>query len=176
MKQVKEAKIRYRKYKLNKAGAFKSVFSFDSYPQYIIKTWDFRTDSLVEKEYETSLKYPELYAKIVKINFDKRWMVQEKLDVDRVNKELNELAGELDLPIPTPFHVTNYLEALAVNKKEREKAIEKLKNKAPEKLEMFERWLNFFTKIIRINTKTYLDFNQGNMGYDKEGNLKLLDI
>ena len=172
--QMQEAKIRYYKDKLNKYGAFKSMFSFDALPQYIVKTWKPFSDSAVKKEYETSLKYPDLYAKITKVNWDKRWLAQEKLDTDRVQKELDELAEVLDLNYPS--EVTGWLEMLAVNKNEQKKAIEEVKAEAPEKVEMFKRWIDFFTDCMQITTKYVLDLNPGNMGYDKEGNLKLLDI
>ena len=171
---MQEAKIRYHKNKLNKYGAFKSMFSFDALPQYIIKIWGPASNSMVKKEYETSLKYPELYAKIVKINWDKRWMAQEKLDTDRVGKELDELADIFDFNYPSD--VTGWLESISLNSKEKKNAVEELKQKAPEKLELFNRWIDFFYKTQQINTKQFLDINPGNMGYDKEGNLKLLDI
>ena len=87
---MQEAKIRYYKDKLNKYGAFKSMFSFDALPQYIVKTWKPFSDSAVKKEYETSLKYPDLYAKITKVNWDKRWLAQEKLDTMKRYAELKK--------------------------------------------------------------------------------------
>jgi hypothetical protein len=171
---MQEAKIKYYKNKLNTYGAFKSMFSFDALPQYIVKIWKPYTDSMVKKEYETSLKYPELYAKIVKINFDKRWMAQEKLDTDRVKEELDELADIFGFDYPS--EVTGWLESISLNSKEKKDAVEELKQKAPERLELFNRWIDFFYKAQQITTKYTLDLNPGNMGYDKEGNLKLLDI
>jgi hypothetical protein len=171
---MQEAKIRYYKDKLNKYGAFKSMFSFDALPQYIVKTWKPFTDLAVKKEYETSIKYPDLFAKITKVNWDKRWLAQEKLDTEKSLKELDELADIFDLNYRS--EVTNWLEMLAVNKNEQKEAIEELKGQSPENIEMFKRWLDFFTKTQQITTKKELDLNPGNMGYDKEGNLKLLDI
>lgn len=174
LRQMQEAKIRYYKDKLNKYGAFKSMFSFDALPQYIVKTWKPFSDSAVKKEYETSIKYPELYAKITKVNWDKRWMAQEKLDTDRVRKELDELADAFGFDYPS--EVTGWLEMIAINKNEQKKAIEELKEQSPTSVEMFKRWIDFFYKTLQITTKYELDLNPGNMGYDKEGNLKLLDI
>jgi hypothetical protein len=171
---MQEAKIKYYKNKLNTYGAFKSMFSFDALPQYIIKIWGPSSNSMVKKEYETSLKYPELYAKIVKINFDKRWMAQEKLDTDRVKEELDELADIFGFDYPS--EVTGWLESIALNSKEKKDAVEELRGLAPEKIEMFNKWLDFYYKTSFITTKNELDLNPGNMGYDKEGNLKLLDI
>ena len=65
---------------------------------------------------------------------------------------------------------------LAINKNEQKEAIEELKGQSPETIEMFKRWIDFFYKTLQITTKKELDLNPGNMGYDKEGNLKLLDI
>ena len=174
LRQMQEAKIRYYKDKLNKYGAFKSMFSFDALPQYIVKTWKPFSDSAVKKEYETSIKYPDLYAKIVKVNWDKRWMAQEKLDTDRVKKELDELVDAFGFDYPS--EVTGWLEMIAINKNEQKKAIEELKEQSPTSVEMFKRWIDFFYKTLQITTKYELDLNPGNMGYDKEGNLKLLDI
>lgn len=171
---IQEVKIRYYKNKLNNYGAFKSMFSFDKLPQYIIKTWKPSSDYAVKEEYQTSIKYPDLYAKIVKINWDKRWMAQEKLDTDRVYQELGELAKAFDMGFRSS--VTRWLETLAVNEKAKEKAIEIVGKEFPEQLETLNRWLDFFTKTSKITTKLLLDLNPGNMGYDKEGNLKLLDI
>ena len=171
---MQEAKIRYHKKKLNTYGAFKSMFSFDAFPNLIIKTWKPESDSSVKEEYETSIQYPDLYAKIVKINFDKRWMAQEKLDTNRVFKELDDLADIFGMSFRSS--VVRWLETLAINKREKEKAIETIKQNFPEQLETFNRWLDFFSKTLLITTKYILDLNSGNMGYDKEGNLKLLDI
>lgn len=171
---MQEAKIRYHKKKLNTYGAFKSMFSFDAFPELIIKTWKPESDFSVKEEYQTSIEYPDLYAKIVKINWDKRWMAQEKLDTVRVFEELDDLADIFGMGFRSS--VVRWLETLAINKKLKESAIEMISEKFPEQLETFNRWLDFFAKTTLITTKHILDLNSGNMGYDKEGNLKLLDI
>ena len=167
-----------KKEKINNQGAFKKVFSFIHKPEYIIKTWDDRTDILAKEEYETSIKYPNLFAKIPKINFNKRWMIQEKLDTNQIDKELNELINLLAIPYPN--QVIKRLQSMMDDKDRVKNFLEFIENVSlidVKKTQLLVlRWLKFLKEVDKIDTVDSKDINHGNMGYDKNGNLKLLDI
>ena len=172
---IQEARIRYHKNKLNKYGAYKRVFSFDKYPQYIIKIWDREMDKRIKYEYKASEKYPDLFAKIIKIDFDRRLMIEEKLDTEQIEKDLKKLATYTG--IKSDYSVPDYFEALAINTTQKEKQLKMIKQRYPEGVDLFNKWISFFEKIIHIDVGLIAnDFNIGNIGYDKNGNLKLLDI
>ena len=172
---MQEAKIRYHKNRMTDRGAFKQVFNFVKFPQYVVKIWSPGHVGMVKREYNTAQKYPDLFAKIIKIISELRWMVDVRLDTKRVLDELDQLADYLDLNLRS--YVPERLEALAVNPTQKEKTLQDIQQNYPEAVELFNRWMSFFEKITQIDTAgQYMDFNAGNIGYDKNGNLKLLDI
>ena len=46
----------------------------------------------------------------------------------------------------------------------------------PYNIPVYKKWVDFYKKIDKIDIGGYKDLNPGNFGYDKAGNLKLLDI
>jgi hypothetical protein len=172
--RLKEIKIR-RKLQTNRFGVMKKVYDFEHKPNYIIKTWPETGDSLVQEEYKVFEKYPELFAEINKINWDKRWMIQEKLDTTQVEHELRELSIYLDLDYA--YQVTKFLFSICMNSTQKKHILQKVYYENPEGLDLLIKWLDFFNKVARIKVAHLeADVNPQNMGYDKHGNLKLLDI
>jgi hypothetical protein len=164
-----------RKQKINKRGIWKNVFIFIHKPQYVIKTWTDATDSLVKQEYETSIKYPDLFARIDKINWDRRWMIQERLNTDQVDDELKEIASILNT---ASYDVLRRLKNM--DKDKVRALLEFIGNLSfidTQKTQLLIlRWIKFLKEVDKIDTVPDKDINSGNMGYDKDGKLKLLDI
>lgn len=171
LKEVIDEEIR-RKPKMNKHGVFKSLYNFETRPDYVIKTWT-GNNAMVEKEYNVFEKYPDLFANILKVNWEKKFMIQERLDADRAYRELRELGGVLEV------YITDHIKEIATSNDEnqihndREVLSMVDKNLVP----IYNKWLEFFKKILKINTGSNVkDTNPGNFGYDKSGHIKLLDI
>jgi hypothetical protein len=171
LKEVIDEEIR-RKSKMNKHGVFKSLYNFETKPDYVIKTWT-GNNYMVEKEYNVFEKYPDLFANILKVDWEKKYMIQERLDADRAFKELSELGDVLEV------YISAHLKDVASSNKEyqihedREILSMVDKNLVP----IYNKWLEFFKKVIKIDIGSNpKDTNPGNFGYDKSGKIKLLDI
>jgi hypothetical protein len=174
LKEVLDEEIR-KKEKLNKRGMFKSVYDFETRPGYVLKTWNAAKfeDNMVKKEYAIFKNNPDLFASIIKINWDKRWMAQEKLDSDKAYNELEDLSDYFDM---TASELTDHLEINALNKKVLDIDLKMLSQVDSSKVPIYKKWADFFEKIKGIRFLGSKDLNPGNFGYDKSGNLKLLDI
>lgn len=171
LKEVIDEEIR-KKEKLNKRGMFKSVYDFESKPGYVLKTWNDGTP-LVKKEYEVFEKHPDLFANIIKVNWDRKWIAQEKLDSDRAYKELSDLSDDLDM---TAFDLSGHLESVVSEPDTLYNDYNLLSTVNPSNIPVYKKWVDFYKKIDKIDIGGYKDLNPGNFGYDKAGNLKLLDI
>jgi hypothetical protein len=179
LKEVIDEEIR-RKEKLNKRGMFKSVYNFETKPDYVLKTWGSNRyskymddDNMVKREYDVFQKHPDLFANIIKVNWDKKWMAQEKLDSDKASNELEDLSDYFDM---TASELTTHLEWASSDPETLAKDYSMLYKIDPSKATLYDKWTDFFRDIKRINIQGYKDFNPGNFGYDKSGHLKLLDI
>lgn len=165
--------------------------------EFVIKTWykypkledKYRQnviDNIVKKEYEIYLKNKQLMAPIAKINFDKRYMIQKKLNTEKAKNEVDKLDIYIkpyykDLPIDEEYHdPLEAFEALL----EKPDILNTIKNniKEPELVNIYDKWIEFTKKIGEMDTtnsmgnKKPIDFHLGNVGYDSDDNLKLLDI
>jgi hypothetical protein len=173
LKEVLDEEIR-KKEKLNKRGVFKSVYDFETRPGYVLKTW--RTgrfeDNMIKNEYRVFQKHPDLFANIIKVNWDKNWMAQERLDSDKAYNELEDLSDYFDM---TASELTTHLEWASSDPEALAKDYSMLYKIDPSKADLYDKWADFFEKIKKINVGGK-DFNPGNFGYDKSGHLKLLDI
>lgn len=171
LKEVLDEEIR-NKEKLNKQGVFKSVYDLESNPDYVVKTWDSGT-SLVKREYEVFERYPDLFANIVKVNWDRHWIVQEKLDADKAYSELDSLSDDFDM---TATELSAHLELVILDPEAIYDDYDMLSKINASNVPIYKRWVAFFKKIYKISIPGRKDLNPGNFGYDKSGNLKLLDI
>jgi hypothetical protein len=168
---LKEAIL--KKDKMNKYGAFKSMYDLNTRPDLIVKVWKEKDDYMAKDEYNTFKKYPDLFARIEKINFERRYMVQERLDTDRVHKDFKVMEKLLYVP-----YFNKFLEQVIskISESDDEKFVNAYDNFSQKDKDTLLRYLKFFRKVRDIDTKSDKDTNPGNMGYDKKGNLKLLDI
>lgn len=169
--EVIDEEIR-RKEKLNKRGMFKSVYDFESKPGYVLKTWNDGTP-LVKREYEVFEKHPDLFANIIKVNWDKKWIAQEKLDSNKAYNELDTISDDFDM---TASELTTHLENVVLDPEAIYNDYKNLSKINPSTVPIYKKWVELFKKVDKIDIRGYKDLNPGNFGYDKSGNIKLLDI
>lgn len=173
-------------------GSIKKVYPLKSNPGYIVKTFPVKFKSYVQREEQFAKKYPNLYASIEKINYKKGWMIQEKLNT---KKFLDEL-----------YSTTGFIKEIFKNKEDanltKMRWIERMKNESDDRLQLFINYdlsarlwkfpsieelfpsnsfaiklLNFVHEVQKVqDSNREFDLHQFNIGFDWEGNIKLLDI
>jgi len=163
----------------NKTGAFKKVFISKSNPDIVIKTFDESLIPYVEGEYDFYMDYPDLYAKIYKIDYNKRVIIQELLNTNRAIEDISILHIYLPTNYSNIGSFLLYMKRLVLNKDK--SLIKEIENKLDSNIvKIFTKWIIFLEKILKIDPTNYncdyLDIHYNNIGYDKKGNLKLLDI
>lgn len=70
------------------SGSDKVVYELKSNPNYIVKT---ARESIIKIELKATKLYPDLFAKIIKVNLKKGWMIQEKLSTKQFQNNLLSL-------------------------------------------------------------------------------------
>ena len=131
---------------------------------------------------EIFIKYPNLFPKVYKHN--NRYAIIEKLDTSKVFQDSKDLYDQLiqydevfknvaesDLISGLYYTVTKVSGFLP-------KVVRKMR-KAGEDLTLLERYVTLFKKLKNtVGRSSYygLDVTANNLGYDNEGNLKLLDF
>lgn len=124
-------------------------------------------------------KEPNFFAKIFKFNED--YVIQEKLDVKKANKffaELFEIFKNIEnededafasfwgiIEFDSEYEYPNYMKELQSNHKD-------LYNFLREVQEL----INTLTSLAEDNGIDFLDFTDNQFGFDKQGELKLVDI
>lgn len=163
-------------------GSIKQVFPLKSNPNYIVKTFPIKYKSHIKREEEFYKTHPDICAKILKINYEKGWMIQEKLNTKQFLDEL--------------YQTTAFI------KKELESKKRKFANSEDDQLQFFISYcthashlnlipiedlfpsngfaiklLEFIRDIQNIQyNASNIDLHQFNVGLDWEGNIKLLDL
>jgi|APGre2960657423_1045063.scaffolds.fasta_scaffold02667_5 hypothetical protein len=131
---------------------------------------------------EVILKYPNLFPKVFKYN--KRYAVIEKLDTSRVIQDQKELYNQLTKYDDVFRNVveSDFISGLywTVTKVSGfiPKIIRKMKS-AGEDLTLLGKYVSLFKKLkTTVARSSYygVDVTVHNLGYDNEGNLKLLDF
>ncbi len=162
-----------RKVQINTDGAFKIVYDYEKNPDKIVKMFPQHLKVSVKKEYQGALKYPDLFAKVYKVNFDKNYIIQQKLDTKKAKDELSEFGDHYDM---LRSEVLDYFENVVRDPKETKEVIDEFNKVNPELGKKVKKWLEFTKKVTELNIDKLIDYNPGNMGYDDKGNLRLLDI
>jgi hypothetical protein len=162
-------------------GSEHTVYSSEIKPGFVIKKFN---DELVEKEQwieniQLAQQYPEVFAKIDKVDFDKEYYVQEKLDEKSLTKDLNELNNYLEendiLDVWEYSDLEDVLEILVV---------------FPDQINMLD--YTPYEKTLKPKLKDFLkrlktagigrtghiisDLRISNVGYDTAGKIKILDF
>ena len=165
-------------------GMYKKVFPLKSNPNYIVKAFNKKSQSTInaiKKEEEFFNKYPDISAKIIRINYEKGWMIQEKLDTINFLKDLNssfsELKDILEKEIRN-FAVYEKMETLETCYFRQVHIFHV--NPFLEKIYYFFEKLEDYdlVKVNSISSRFYfaLDLSGDNLGYDKDKNIKFLDM
>ena len=134
---------------------------------------------------EVFKKYPDLFAKVYKHN--DRYAIIEKLNTKSIisdQTEIFNILSKLDIEDLDYFDEHNTIGRLFWLSKNRKGffnnlLIEIIKNDLYSKSPKLELYINFINRILKSKLnkeKSNLDVIANNIGYDKEGRLKLLDF
>jgi hypothetical protein len=130
-------------------------------------------------------KYPQYFPEVYKIT--DKYIILEKLDTNRVKQDLIGMEDELVSISPTfsnmieeiNYGVTEVLDGLVMGKlsgiNEDIKMLNMLIKKSYNK-DIFKRYIDLLLSIRGERIRDFIDVNDGNFGYNKEGKLKMLDI
>ena len=127
------------------------------------------------EEYSFMMNHPKYFPKIYKLT--KNYAMVEKLDTTVAKKEFTELSSS----IYTIFNETfmTILRKIYQNSKSGLKNdLTKYKKELQEEYPTFERFVVLIENIAKLkdNHFSVLDAHAGNFAYDKDGNLKMIDI
>lgn len=173
------------------------VFDFEKDPTKVIKVaWDTengnRYDSsskriitdLDPEHIDMFVKFPDVFAKVFKRT--KRYTIIEKLDTKRPKleeKQLFDLVDKYKFPYLEYIHDNDAINVLYWQITHRTGLLTKMIKKMTtnnEDLTLFNFYVDFFKKINgglkKYFTRKGIDVGSYNIGYDKDGNLKLLDF
>jgi hypothetical protein len=186
LRESLEEEIRH-KTKLG-GGKDHNVYDFEKDPTKVIKISRYAQeygDTLDPKHIQTFLKYPILFPKVYKYN--DRYAVIEKLDTNQTKNDEEELFnifskyGFNDLQYMTKNSTTSDVYWQSMNRaglfNKIYKTVSSDETLNPEEKSLVMRYLDFFLLIkTTFRGNKSLDMHSFNIGYDFEGNLKLLDF
>jgi hypothetical protein len=176
---LKEINIKYKK--RADSGTYKNVYDLETHPHLLIKTFDPIDENSVNdirEEERLSKKYPDLFANIKKINYDKGYMIQEKMNADSFRRDVDNLKKEILLSAPNfrPIDIVAYLfRHMRDNNPEAITVIRDiLKNNKNKKF--YNKLISYFDKLVDVTKITsYLDVHRENFGYDNNQQIKMFD-
>lgn len=164
-------------------GSIKKVFPLKSNPNYIVKTFPKKYNSHIKKEEDFFKKYPNLFANIAKINYEKGWMIQEKLNTKRFLDALYEVVEFIkeennneDEEIFENIDYDNLQFFIQYNENASRWGLFDIREIFPSNsfgIKLLE-FIDTLQKITLFGRN--LDLHQFNFGLDWEGNIKLLDL
>ena len=156
-------------------------------PGFVIKKFtryddEFFTKDNWEEIIDTAKQHPDIFAKIDKIDIDKGYFVQEKLDEKSLTKDLyawDDYVRENNILYRTPADKMNYtgFDILTILYTEPDR-VDMLDDTPYEALK--PKLENFFDKLedagFGVNDNFLGDLRITNVGYDKAGEIKILDF
>ena len=166
-------------------GNWQTVYSSTVNPDYVIKQYNAGKDTYDSKQwgkvYKVAQQHPELFAKFVKVNLEKGYAVQEKLDEKALTQDSKEVQKYLlDNNIDPDYS------------KEKSDIIEffyenpgklSILNNTPWENTLKPKLEKFYSNIAQAKSESdkeqlkYLrDIRTTNVGYDKNQNIKILDF
>jgi hypothetical protein len=164
------------------SGTYKDVYNLSTRPDLVIKVFDrLSNESIydVQEEEQLGKKYPDLFAKIEKVNYEKGYMIQQKLDVDKFRKDVDSLKQEIVFETPSfsNIDIVAYLfRHLENNNKDAIKVIKDILKDNNNK-KFYNKLITYLSKLSKVKREMYgIDANRENFGYDKQDNIKILDI
>ena len=173
-------------------GGEHTVYPSKIKPGFVIKKFTADDGDYTKEEWreviETSQQHPDIFAQIDKVDFDKRYVVQEKLDEKSLTKDLNKLDN----------FVRKHKDSMIATYPKFEDDLDNLESYdiltlmyiTPELISIldytpYEKTLkpklkNFFDKLenagFGINDNPLGDLRITNVGYDKNREIKILDF
>jgi hypothetical protein len=168
-------------------GGEQTVYPLKIKPNFVIKKLTGENEYFTKDDWKeiinTAQQYPEIFAKIDKVDFDKGYFVQEKLDEKSLTKDVTELYNYLkdnNILYRNNQDKSNYsgLDIFTILYMEPDR-IDMLNNTPWEKTlkPKFERLFNKLNQSgYGINGNYLGDLRLTNVGYDKEGEIKILDF
>ena len=162
-------------------GGDKTVYSFINKKDYVIKR--FNNIERIKNELEFQEKFPNLFARIIKVDFEKRFCIQERLDTINFKNYLKEIVGYIAKKLPkfnlqigkNEFYNLGVLEEMYKTLSVEE--VNKLKIFLSKEMPFCIKLFNFFKELYYdVEADFDIDLHAGNIGIDKQGNIKLLDI
>jgi len=170
-------------------GGEQIAYPFKTKPEYIIKkfTSDPEFKYFTKEDWieiiKTAQQHPEIFAKIDKVDFNKGYFVQEKLDEKSLTKDSIELYNYLkdnNILYRNNQDKSDYsgLDIVTILYMAPDR-IDMLNNTPWEKTlkPKFERLFNKLNQAgYGINDNYLGDLRLTNVGYDKEGEIKILDF
>lgn len=127
--------------------------------------------------WEQFMNNSSVCAKIFKIS--DKYVVMEKLNTDKVEKDEKVLANQLKSILPTsytwlhnPEHIITHLYDMVHDNNIA--LIRQIESLLPQR-GLFRGYISFFIKVDNVFGNEKLDIHGGQVGYDSKGNLKLLD-
>lgn len=185
-------------------GRHKEAYDIISKSGYVVKKWSPEADDTVRKEVETTKKHPDLVANIIKYDPVRRIIIQEKLDTDKLKKEMSLLLFTFDfekggnikmtqdgISVKKKFpkdkmasiaHHNMYIDYVSKHHPEwgysfgAQSPINKetFKDADPSAISLYNKWIDFFKKSA--SSLGEVDTHLDNLGYDSKGNIKYLDL
>lgn len=171
------------------------IYDFEKDPTKVIKVaWDSKEHgdffnpenrkqvNLDPQHIEVFKKYPDLFPVVYKVT--NRYAIIEKLETEKVKQEEKQLFNQIkplgfgDLRFISEYSAINDIYWQITNRKGLLDKILKKMEATGEDMTLFQKYVNLFKRInstvkrIRPN----VDVGSYNLGYDGNGNLKLLDF
>ena len=156
-------------------------------PGFVIKKLTGENEYFTKEDWEeiiqTAQQHPEVFAQVDKVDFDKGYFVQEKLDEKSLTKDGNELYKYLkdnNILYRNENDKSNYsgLDIITILYMDLDR-IDMLDN-TPWENTLKPKLKNFFNKLNQAGygiDDNYLgDLRLTNIGYDKNGEIKILDF
>ena len=156
-------------------------------PGFVIKKLTGENEYFIKEDWEeiiqTAQQHPEVFAQVDKVDFDKGYFVQEKLDEKSLTKDGNELYKYLkdnNILYRNENDKSNYsgLDIITILYMDLDR-IDMLDN-TPWENTLKPKLKNFFNKLNQAGygiDDNYLgDLRLTNIGYDKNGEIKILDF
>jgi hypothetical protein len=158
------------------SGIQHDVYPFEKDPTKVIKVSAYGKG--INKDYvELFKKYPTVTAKFFKAPEDNSYMVVERLDTEKFIEENRKFQNFLSKP-GMAYDSLLFVKDLYFDP-EKHDDFKKLMKIADERnkevKDILDRWIDFLDRLKKTGLKN-LDMHNGNLGYDKEGKLKLLDL
>lgn len=157
-------------------GTYHKIYPMLNNYDKVIKTVS-NSHKIDTKWVDTFIKYPDMFPIIYKSTDN--YVILERLDTDKVKNELKIMEDDILINYPLlsddiddGYNISVLLYNFILNdKKQLIHLLSRIKNKL-----LFTIWTNYLQKLIKLNIRKFIDINDNNFGYDKKGNLKMLDI